>query len=116
MTSEQSKWKWTAETQKAFDDIKNVMARNVMLSYPNFDLPFYMKPDASDFQLGAVIYQIVDGEHTPIAFYSHKLNSAQKNYTIMEKELLSIIEIYTLLSHPTRILPSHPKRSQEPIL
>ena len=78
MTSKQSTYKWTEKTQKAFNEMKKVMARNVMLSYPNFDLPFYMKTGASDFQLGAAIYQIINDEHTSIAFYLRKLNSAQK--------------------------------------
>ena len=79
--------------------MKKVMTRNVMLFYPNFDLPFYMKTYAYDFQLGDVIYQIVNNEHMSIKFYSRKLNSAQKNYTIMEKELLSIIETVNHFCH-----------------
>ena len=44
--------------------------------------------DASGLQLGPVIPQ----ENCPIAFHSRKLNSARRRYTIIEKELLSIVE------------------------
>ena len=59
-----------------------------MLAFPNFDLPFHIYTDASNTQLGAVIMQ----NNKPLAFYSRKLNSAQKRYTTGEQELLSIVE------------------------
>ena len=54
--------------------------------------------DASDYQLGAVIS--LKGK--PIAFFWRKLNGAQKNYTTIEKELLSIAE--TLKEYKTMLL------------
>jgi len=60
----------------------------VILAYPDWTQPFVIHSDASDFQLGTIISQ----NNTPIAFFSRKLNSAQRNYTTTEKELLSIVE------------------------
>ena len=89
LTSATVKWKWTEVEQNAFDTMKRIMAREVLLSYPDFNKPFHIHTDASKVQLGAVIAQ----QDKPIAFYSRKLNPAQTRYTTTERELLSIVEV-----------------------
>ena len=59
-----------------------------MLVYPNFDIPFEVHMDSSDYQLGSVVAQ----RGKPIEFFSRKLNSAQKKYNTGEKKLLGIVE------------------------
>ena len=88
MTSSKVKWKWTEECQKSFELMKEVIAKETLLTYPQFDKPFEIHTDASKVQLGACISQ----EGKPIAFYSRKLNPAQTRYTTTERELLSIVE------------------------
>ena len=68
--------------------IQNSVSREILFSYPNFNKPFVIHTDSSEFWLGAVISQ----DNKPITFYSKKLNSAQVNYTTTKSELLSIEE------------------------
>jgi hypothetical protein len=68
--------------------MKKIMARETILAYPNFEIPFEVHTDASAYQLGAVISQ--NGK--PTAFYSRKLTTTKTWYTTSERESLSIIE------------------------
>lgn len=63
-----------------------------MLTHPNFEKYFYILCDASDFGIGAVLFQRdeVDEEH-PIAYFSQKLTPAQKNYCVTEREGLAVV-------------------------
>ena len=79
---------WSAECQHAFDTIKAILSYDMLLCYPDHNKPFHVYTDASNLQLGAVIVQ----DDRPVAFYSHKLNAVQRNYTTMEKELLSVVK------------------------
>ena len=65
------------------------MARDTLSTYLNFNEAFKIHTDASAFQLGEIISQ--KGRY--IAFYSRKLTDAQQRYTVIERELLSIVEI-----------------------
>ena len=88
LTSANVKFEWTNVNQMAFDKIKQIVRRETLLSYPDFNFPLEIHTNASHTQLGVVI-SIND---KPIAFYSRKLQPAQRQYTTTEHELLSIIE------------------------
>ena len=69
------------ELTSAFDTMKKIMAKETLLAYPNFKIPFEIHTDASAYQLGACISQ----KGKPIAFYSRKLTPAQTRYTTTER-------------------------------
>ena len=57
---------------------------------PNWQLPFEVMCDASDFTIGVVRGQREDGNPYVIYYASKTLNKAQRNYTTTEKELLVV--------------------------
>ena len=91
--STKRKFCWTPEAQKAFDLIKNLLTSAPVLSNPDFSKKFYLHCDPSDFGIGAVLVQLdQDGNEKPIAFMSKKLNTAQRNYSVTERECLAAVE------------------------
>ncbi len=88
LTSKTSKWKWGPMEQWSLDKMKQIISKETLLAYPDFNKPFCIHTDASHTQLGAVISQ----NDKPIAFYSRKLKPEQTRYTTTERELLSIVE------------------------
>ena len=78
LTSIKSKFKWMEFEQDDFDKIKRIVARDNLLTYPEFNETFKIHTNDSSFQLGAVLSQKVK----PIAFYSRKLTDDQQRYTV----------------------------------
>jgi len=68
--------------------MKILACRVCLLRWPKHNAPFEIDTDSWDYQLGGVIKQF----GYPVAYYSHKLSPAQKNYTTIEKECLGIVE------------------------
>lgn len=91
--STKRKFVWTREAQAAFDQLKQILTSAPILSNPDFTKTFFVHCDASDFGIGAVLMQLdEENNEKPIAFMSRKLTSAQRNYSVTERECLAAVE------------------------
>ncbi|GKE28343.1 reverse transcriptase domain-containing protein [Tanacetum coccineum] len=79
------------ECQKAFESLKEKLTCAPVIVSPNWNLPFELMCDASDFAVGAVLGQKDGKNFHPIYFASKTLNSAQQKYTVTEKELMAVV-------------------------
>ncbi|UYV72834.1 K02A2.6-like [Cordylochernes scorpioides] len=87
-----TKWHWSTECRKAFREIKETISSDQILIAYDPKLPIRLSCDSSSYRLGAVLSQIdVDGNERPIYFISRTLSQAEKKYSQIDKECLSII-------------------------
>ena len=83
---------WSAEHQNAFDTFKLVLSAAPALVDFNPDLPLLVATDASQYAVGAVLYQEDDaGKRFYISFASKALSQAQVNYPAFRRELLAVM-------------------------
>lgn len=85
---------WTAECQKAFEDLKMAFKSAPILAHFDPDKETWVETDASDFVVAGIISQMHDGILRPVAFFSKKMNPAECNYMIYDKELLAIVRSF----------------------
>ena len=64
------------------------MSRNTLLTYPDFNETFKIRTNAINFQLEDFIRQ----KGKPIYLYSRNITESQRRYTVIETELISIVE------------------------
>ncbi|GKC46176.1 reverse transcriptase domain-containing protein [Tanacetum coccineum] len=79
------------ECQKAFELLKEKLTCAPVIVSPNWNLPFELMCDASDFAVGAVLGQKDGKNFHPIYFASKTLNPAQQKYTVTKKELMAVV-------------------------
>ncbi len=62
------------------------------LRIPNLTCKKILETNASNFAVGACLYQIEDGQQRLIAYQSRKLSEPEKRYEVHDKELLAIVK------------------------
>jgi hypothetical protein len=91
LTRKDKKFDWNPQCQNAFDELKHILSTTLVLTYPDFKLPFILTTDASKIAVAAVLCQVQEGIERPIAYASRQLNSAEQAYSASELELLPVV-------------------------
>ena len=96
---------WTKDCENSFNKLKTALISSPILAVPDWNLPFEIMCDASDFAVGAVLGQKNEKSSVVLYYASKTLNDAQKNYTTTEKEMLAVV--FALEKFRSYILGSH---------
>ena len=87
-----SKWQWKKEQQEAFAKSKELLQSAELLVHFDLSKEPVLATDASDYGVGAVLtHKMQGGTERPNGYMSRSLNGAERNYSTLEKEVLSIM-------------------------
>nr|GFA36194.1 reverse transcriptase domain-containing protein [Tanacetum cinerariifolium] len=79
------------ECIQAFRTLKDKLTEAPILIAPNWDQPFELMCDASNYAVGAVLGQRIEKHFLAIHYASKTMNQAKANYTTTEKEMLAVV-------------------------
>ena len=99
----------------AFDEAKRLLAAATLLHHPSPSAETRVTTDASGLAVGGKLKQVVQGNWSPIAFFSKKLKNAEQKYSAFDREMLAI---YLAIKHWLHFLegrPFHILTDQKPL-
>nr|GEY85327.1 reverse transcriptase domain-containing protein [Tanacetum cinerariifolium] len=82
---------FSPERVNVFRTLKTKLCEAPILIAPNWDMPFELMCDASDFAIGAVLGQRQDKHFRPIHCTSKTMTEAESKYTTTKKEMLTVV-------------------------
>ena len=84
---------WTPQAEQSFTKMKDAIVNSAKLYFVDDDIernPVFLETDASDYGIGAYLYQVKDGKEYPLQFLSKALNATQLKWATGEKEAYAI--------------------------
>nr|GEV87394.1 reverse transcriptase domain-containing protein [Tanacetum cinerariifolium] len=81
---------FSKECVETFQTLKRKLTKAPILISPNWDLPFELMCNVSDFAIGVVLGQCQEKHFRPIHYASKTMTKAESNYTSTKKEMLAV--------------------------
>nr|GEW71494.1 DNA-directed DNA polymerase [Tanacetum cinerariifolium] len=82
---------FSKECVEAFQTLKRKLNEAPILITPDWDMPFELMCDASDFAIGAVLGQLQEKHFWPIHYASKTMTETESNNTTTKKEMLAVV-------------------------
>nr|GEZ27183.1 DNA-directed DNA polymerase [Tanacetum cinerariifolium] len=82
---------FSKECVEVFQTLKRKLTKAPILIAPDWDMPFELMCDASDFAIDAVLGQRQGKHFRPIHYASKTMTEVESNYTTAEKEMLAVV-------------------------
>jgi RNase H-like domain found in reverse transcriptase len=103
------------ECTKAVDKLITIVTNDPVLYHPNYDKPFTLEADASQYAIGVILQQADDsGKLYPVRYYSKALMDVERGYDIHDRELLALVKglkqwqhLLTASGHQTTVYTDH---------
>ena len=92
LIEQKRRFKWSAETETAFQTLKEALCTTPVLGYPRPGEMFIVDTDASNVGIGGVLSHVQDGSEHVIAYFSKTLSKAERNYCVTRRKLLAIVK------------------------
>lgn len=97
------KLQWTPELSQRFEEVKVLISQCPSLSFMDANLPIFLHTDASDYGIGAYLFQkTTDNVEKPIAFISKSLARERLRWSVPEKEAYAIFYAFEKLEYLIR--------------
>ena len=92
LTERGTTYRWNSKCQMAFEELRQQLTSAPVLAYPDFSQQFILDTDVSDLGIGAVLSQVNEaGQERVVAYGSHLLMKAERNYCVTRRELLAVV-------------------------
>jgi hypothetical protein len=92
-------FRWGVEQQRAFEEIKEYLARPPLLVPPKRDRPFYIYLSVGDTSIASVVVQVYDSKEKVVFYLSRRMLDTETRYHKMEKLCLCLFFTCTKLRH-----------------
>ncbi len=83
---------WNSNCEAAFSKVKQMITSDEILVHYDPGLPIILATDASETGISGILLHKINGKEMPVAYWSRSLSQTEKNYAVLHREALAIVE------------------------